>query len=250
MDIPSGMIRNRPKQRPSETIAAYHHRYKDYLYLRAFIENIGTNLGAKRELDNFLLGATHYDRLIVAVRNERLSIDPAVAIKYRNSNIVRTITFWLNHLHLEDGSPPSPSATDRRSNLRRLRSSERTSSLARSKSNINSLQISIADPLALLEIPRKLTNAQIYAVQRYKAAVSAVNVNPKKFTDDMNCAVCGQQHSFDECDWLKDIDFLRKFHIQFCLLMRRITNATAKVAVNSIDDIPADDATDFPSGEE
>ena len=125
---------------------------------------------------------------------------------------------------------------------RQFRFSACTSLLAHSKSNVSSLQILLDNPLALLNVPRGLSNAQIYAVHCYKAAVSKVNRNPKQFTNSMECAVCNQKHSLNKCKWLNDIDFLKKFRIQFCLLMRQMSKATTKAAVNSIDKIPEEDA--------
>lgn len=109
-----------------------------------------------------------------------------------------------------------------------------------SKSNVNALQISLANPLALFDVPGYLNNVQIYAVQRYKVDVTAITHNPKLFTDNMKYVVCGQNHSFDQCEWLNNIEFLKKFHIQFCLLMRKMKKATTKAAVNSIKTIPND----------
>ena len=63
-------------------------------------------------------------------------------------------------------------------------------------SNINVLEILLADPLALLSFPNNLTNVQIYAIDVYKSAVNAVKCNPQKFTNIMECAVCGEKHSF------------------------------------------------------
>ena len=37
----------------------------------------------------------------------------------------------------------------------------------------------------------------------------------------MACAVCGDKHTFDNCKFLLDVDFLRKHFIAYCLQWKR-----------------------------
>jgi len=120
------------------------------LYLRAFLQNIGTNLGDEFELDSFLRGAMQGEKLHVAMQEECDSTVPRIQSIYRNSNILQTINQWLVQLHLNDVPPQS---IDQQSRVRQLQSSSHTSQLTRPRSNINILDISLADPLASLDAP-------------------------------------------------------------------------------------------------
>ena len=106
--------------------------------------------------------------------------------------------------------------------------------------------MSMDRPLDSLDIPEDLDNTSIYRLNCYTAAVNAVTSSPSKFTSDMDCAVCAGRHTFAACPVLNDFEFLKKHHIQFCLMHNRLRkNLISKAPVNSVG---ADTAVapDFP----
>ena len=92
----------------------------------------------------------------------------------------------------------------------------------------------------------------------------AIQADPRQFSSSIPCAVCDVSgHSFDECPILKDIAFLIKHHIQYCLTQRRLKKMTTTcVAVNAVHAAITDEETedleartndpnqDFHSGEQ
>ena len=81
------------------------------------------------------------------------------------------------------------------------------------------------------------------------SGLKQVTRDPAKFTDGMNCAVCGKQHSFDKCPILLNIPFLRKHFIAYCIQMTKIQKQMV-ASIQSVDatwgvtDISNDDDTD------
>ena len=104
----------------------------------------------------------------------------------------------------------------------------------------------------------------------YTSGLKQVTKDPSKFTDGMNCAVCGKQHSFDKCPILLNIPFLQKHFINYCMQMNKIqkqmvtaiqkVDATWGVTASDDDDSDDDDGhndevsnndeTDFQGEEE
>ena len=68
----------------------------------------------------------------------------------------------------------------------------------------------------------------------YKAAINSIVQQPSKFTDDMECAICHKKHTFANCPILKDMEYLRKHFISYCLLMNK-TQKQMLAAINRID---------------
>lgn len=74
----------------------------------------------------------------------------------------------------------------------------------------------------------------------YKITLNNIGKQPAKVTDDMECAIYHHKHTFVTCTILKDIDYLYKHFIQYCILMNR----TRKQMVASVNYIDASWATD------
>ena len=110
--------------------------------------------------------------------------------------------------------------------------------------------MSMDRPLDSLDVPDGLDNTGIYHLNCYQAAVNVVTSSPSKFTSDMACAVCTGQHPFSACPVLNDFEFLKKHHIQFCLMYNRLRKSLLSKA--SVYSVGADTAgaPDFHQGEE
>ena len=70
--------------------------------------------------------------------------------------------------------------------------------------------IDMQNPLASVECPSDMT-----AVQCYESALNAIKAEPFKFSSHTTpCAVCDRiGHPFEDCEVLRNVDFLRKHHI-------------------------------------
>ena len=75
----------------------------------------------------------------------------------------------------------------------------------------------------------------MFRVKMYTSSLKKITRDPAKFTDGMNCAVCGKQHTFDKCPILLNIPLLKKHFINYCIQM----NKTQKLMVASIHSIDA-----------
>ena len=66
------------------------------------------------------------------------------------------------------------------------------------------------------------------------------------FSTTSECAVCkGTGHPFSDCKVLKDVEFLRKHHIAYCVKQRRLKKLLAtRVAVHALDAALIDEAKD------
>ena len=82
--------------------------------------------------------------------------------------------------------------------------------------------------------PTDMVPYQILNLQIYKKALNTLVKNPAKFIDGMNCAIYHKPHTFVKCPILKDVDYLRKQFIQYCLLMN-CTQKQMVAAVNCTD---------------
>ena len=87
-----------------------------------------------------------------------------------------------------------------------------------------------------------MLDVDILGLHMYTAGIRAVISKPNKFTDGMECAICGEKHSFHKCKTLLDISFLRKHFIAYCLQWKR-TQRQMTTAVNKLrsDTFEADD---------
>ena len=81
----------------------------------------------------------------------------------------------------------------------------------------------------------------------HEIAINDIVKQAAKFTNCINYAIYHKKHTFADCPILKDIDYLRKYFIYYCILM----NYTQKQIVVTINHIDAswdtdDDTTDEP----
>ena len=228
-------IRTPPVQSPTETIWQYLHTYVDYMDMRGYLQSDATNLNNSNELDLFIEGCTHSAQLFTISRDDRLSSDPIMKLRFTQGAIVNTLTSYLRALALPDGasqtihhssrSPPdsdSDSEDDRKH--RKIKKSRRTNTLRRSgAARLNKVTIDLQHPLASLQIPADVPACQVLQLRMYQAGIRAVISRPERFTDGMKCAICQKQHKFGDCPILQNIEFLKKHFIAFCLMMNRTT---------------------------
>ena len=154
--------------------------------------------------------------------------------------------------HSDYDLPTTPST----SRFSQLKGSARTSSLQCSGTSskkkkkkvkhANRVQVDLDNPLSSLVIPDGLKNHQIFCVNMYTAGIQAVTKNVMKFIDGMECAICHNKHSFDQCPILNDIPYTKRCFISNCLQM----NETQKKMLATIHRIDATWGTDIHNNDD
>lgn len=84
---------------------------------------------------------------------------------------------------------------------------------------MNQVSIDFRDPCAFIVTPADMVPHDILRVQMYGVCLNAIVKQPAKFTDGMECAICHKKHIFANCPTLKDIDYLQKHFISYCIIM-------------------------------
>ena len=84
-------------------MAQYFQHYLDFISIRAFLEENRHSLDTHSELDKFLTGLTHHERIFLISCEERLSNDPNIKRKFTQGAIVNTINQYLSELYLLNG---------------------------------------------------------------------------------------------------------------------------------------------------
>ena len=100
---PSLSIRTPPVQSPTKTVSQYFHGYFDYMDMQGYLQDDSTNLNDKHELDLFIEGCVHSERLFIIAREDRLSTDPIVLQRFLQGSIINAFTSYLRELNLLDG---------------------------------------------------------------------------------------------------------------------------------------------------
>ena len=164
---------------------------------------------------------------------------------------INILTAYLRGLELSDG-PTHPASrhhtddsdddtdddkTPSQSKLCSLQKSKGTALLRRSNTtrSIHKIKVNFQDPSASIKIPDSMCNADILRLQMYTAGICVVLSKLNKFTDGMECAICGEKLSLDNCTTLLVISFLRKLFIIYCLQWKRTQRQmTTITAVNKM----------------
>ena len=105
------MICPPPTQSPTELLAQYFHNYRDFLNLRAHLENSSNNLNDPKDWDKFINGCTHSQALINIACEDRRSSDPTVQQQFKQCSIINTLYSYLCDLNLVDGPVPKSSSS-------------------------------------------------------------------------------------------------------------------------------------------
>ena len=94
--------------------------------------------------------------------------------------------------------------------------------------------------------PASANEMDRHVAKAYIAAVQAIDSNLQKFSSTSKCAICeGTGHPFLDCKVLKDVEFLRKYHIAYCVSQRRLKKLlTTQVTVHALDAALIDEVKD------
>ena len=88
-----------------------------------------------------------------------------------------------------------------------------------------------------------------HVAKAYIAAVKAIDSDHRTFSTTSECAVCkGTGHPFSDCMALKDVEFLKKHHIAYCVNQRRLRKMlTTRAAVHWLHTVQADNDEEPPA---
>ena len=239
-DQPSTLIIHYPRQ-DSLDLFHYAQLFRDFLQLRAFIQDTRTSLDDSTEIDIFISNLRHADFVNrVSTRAERR--DPTLAHRYVGPQLLETLTRFLMSpdspamrprpaidLPLPDQRPPPRFVYPKKPFPRP--SSRPVNALFDSAvdCDIPSPQDDEAPFLASLhsiQAPSTSTDQAMY--HQYCATIHRLHADPSQATNP-SCIVCGETHRFDACPVLKNTDFLRSHYIRYCQHLKR--DATARQAV-------------------
>jgi hypothetical protein len=212
---PSILVRSYPKQLPGMSLLTYFNRYKDFIQLRAYIQDIDASLDDPDEVNIFIQGAQYATYLNRVTREERKQT--TMQYKYEESNLVET----LQALLLE---PDSPAMLE---SLSRARVTERPKTYpVQQQRRVHSLDVSHEDSLESLcnelDFLPDAPDSQARELKHiYSACVYRIKTDPTNAAIT-NCIVCNAEHRFDACPVLANTEFLRShYYIRFCQQLRR-----------------------------
>ena len=226
MDQPSIMVRTIPKQGPSTTVLEYYHYFKDYLQLRAFVQNINVGLDDASTMDIFISNLQHAGYINRVYMQQ--SVDPANAHRWKEDRIVETIERWL-------ARPGSPALIKPRTPVTAPTQSVMIQSVAvddhsGETENFHDAVEEVQEDVWEESLDDIVTESEEEEGTRihYIAAVRALKTQPQAaFTG--TCLVCRGAHNFDACPVLQNTEFLKKHYINTCKNLRK-HNADRQVA--------------------
>ena len=235
-----------PIQAKGMSIYEHLEVYKDFLDLKAFTQNISTNLDDINEMTSFLLTCRYGNQILSHSREERRSNDPFLKDKWKKEHVADTITSHLrtsiNRLQppfedmIKESKVPTPikSHSTKRYNQENrpsrspshrpnhVRSKGRSNS-HHTKNSINMINADMEADLQDMEDQIPSSNTIEPAIASiYKLGIHAVKTGGN-FDVSQECLVCKQTgHSFDNCPVLNNHELLKEFHINFCSLCRKV----------------------------
>lgn len=257
-DNASTLVKRYPTQ-GDLSIAEYHKRFKDFQQLRAYIQNVNLDLSDDAEVDIFIDNAKYSTYLQRRTADDRRIASKKE--DYRGARLVKTLDRLLlssdspartdDQRAAQYGTSRYKPRFDRESsrdrgydpyhktkrrpdveNRKQLKTfpvhslgsplnDEVTPESSTSDDEIAGLPLSMntyARAIYSIEVPHDSESIQIF--HHYAAAVNKITSDPSAATTQ-TCICCGEQHTFDNCDILQNVDFLRGHYVRFCQQLKR-----------------------------
>lgn len=250
-----------PLQSKKHDIFQHFDLYQDHLAMKAFTQNVSTDLETPDQLTNFILSCRFGDQILIKSRDERRSTDGMMKLKWGYGQITSTLASYLETV-IDRTKPPFPNSikspripdpsplkgsngVNRRGANRfkgrkeRDRSQPRTPQKPKTikKVTINREDIEQVESL----IPDVESPEDQYRVAIYRLGIHSIK-KTGEFDVSQKCLVCKKAgHTFDECPVLNDHELLKKVHISFCSLCRRIQRQTEDVTPQTIHGVTVSD---------
>lgn len=238
-DQPATLITSYPRQRDL-TMLEYYKLFLDFEQLRAYIADITITLDDEAELDIFIKNSKYNSYLNRVTRDERRI--RSLAHKYRGSQLVETLDKFLlapdspalrNHVspgtsrkHVYHPEPP------RRIPIHNIGYTNRYDALALSDHDTTDTDDDTSantppnpNQLDSIPVPDNDHDREIYHI--YCASICRINSEPNTARSP-TCIVCGENHRFEQCDILKNTQFLKEHYITYCQQLRRHASSRAR----------------------
>ena len=258
---PATLIKNYPMQK-TLPLAKYYQIFRDYLQLRAFINNIDSSLDDDSELDIFIANSAHPRYLNRVTRDERRQ--SSLQHKYRGDQLLETIQ---KHLTAPDSPATGPVLRPRTPRPPYMQSASRASPRPtpvnpvtwmhpdQSPSNkfapvlpdspstsppSSSPPAESTDLIAALDdITPPHEHRELFHV--YSAQVFQTQREPNRAFSSP-CLVCSGSHRFTDCPILNDTEFLRQHYIRWCQQLKQDQRARQR---HRPDDTPSTSRVHF-----
>jgi hypothetical protein len=195
--------------------------FKDYLQLRAYIQDTDTDLDHPTEVDIFISHLKHADFVNRVTCEERRHAH--LAHKHRGSQLIETIMKYLMAPARATYSTPSPDsnvAPDRPSTFPPKYSKKPYTRAPVNVVTPDTVQADYSDDaqpphlsLGSISVPPSPSNQATY--HQYCASVLRIQANPTQVSAT-NCIVCHGTHRFDACPVLLNTEFLHSHYIRYC----------------------------------
>jgi hypothetical protein len=250
-----------PLQSKRTDIFEHFEIYCDHLEMKAFTQNISTDLDEPDQMTNFILSCRFGDQILLQSRDERRSTSDVITQQWKFGQITSTLSRSLDTMVDKTKPPfpdtikqprvPDPSPTKAqyqspskyqspRRHQRRDRSHSRTP--RKTYSGPITTKISKADIHKVESMIPEVTHDD----DRLKIAIYRLGINAVKQTGSFDvaqkCLVCQKTgHTFDECPVLNNHDLLKKLHISFCSMCRRMQRQSDEKDTQSIHGVAVSD---------
>ena len=248
-----------PLQSKRTDIFEHYEIYNDHLEMKAFTQNISTNLDDPDQMTNFILSCRYGDQILLKTREERRSKIDLIQQKWKSGQITSTMAILLESLvdktlppfpdtikqpRVPDPSPnkykhsPSKYSPRKRENTRDRNRSRTPTKQSPSKAiKVNHAAIQQIESL----IPEVDNDDDQYKVAIYKLALHTVK-KTGNFDVAQKCLVCQKTgHTFDECPILNNHELLKKLHISFCSMCKRMQRQSEENDTHSIHGVTVSD---------
>ncbi len=262
---PATFITFYPSQRHL-TLHKYYGLFKDYLQLRAFIQNYDSDLDNDREIDVFLKNSRYAEFLNQVTRDERRG--GHMNHKYRGKQLMETLNAYLmaadSPMMLEQmaaakglaKSPPTKAPTGKPFLPKKAPTATPaafvgTDAETRVSFPVHHLNLDSTatddsgdDPFSdliedMYDIEVPLDDDAIAMYHHYGACIHMIK-NDVNRASLQPCIVCGGDHQFSDCRVLKNTEFLKQHYIRYCQQIRR--EATARAFEDPSSKIPVKDS--------
>ena len=230
-----------PLQSKRTDIFEHFEIYCDHLEMKAFTQNISTDLDENDQMTNFILSCRYGDQILLQSREERRSTIDVFKQQWQFGQITSTLSRSLDTM-VDKSKPPFPDTIKQP----RVPDPSPTKVQYQSPSRYQSPRRHQRRDRAHSRTPRKpssgpitkISKADIHKVEsmipevthdddRLKIAIYRLGLNAVKQTGSFDvaqkCLVCQKTgHTFDECPVLNNHELLKKLHISFCSMCKRM----------------------------
>jgi hypothetical protein len=256
-ESPGDHVRSPPNQPAGKSLMEYYVVFRDYLTMNALVNDTDMSLDDPQVIDMFISGTLDYKFFKRVSREQRHQ--PSQAHRFKDESIVSTLEEYMTYPEYSPAMIPLPRTREwyktsgrklepRAINV--LATEEHDSPISFGGSPdfaqpayADSAETSFPSVAHINALGHVIppSDADLALDQKYRSAVYAHNQRPASMSSP--CLVCGEQHRFDACDVLKNVEYLIDRYIQFCSFLKRAIVSRQRMT-KSLPSFITDDPTD------